>query len=459
MADGTVGVRQSPLADRPIDNEAIAGAGGTVYRQRVQVGGSGLDSLAHVHNRAPADTDYGLVTRLALGPMADAFGRLRTSTPTNIFDAQNQYNTSPLIWGTIAVGTGAITHLPNESAVSLSVSTTSGDSIKYQTRRYHRYQPGKSLLVTMTGAFGAPKANVRKRIGYFDDDNGLFFEQTAAGISVVRRSKTTGSVVDSAVAQSSWNLDKLDGTGASGITLDSSLAQLFIIDFQWLSVGRVRFGFDFGGHVVYCHELLAANVLSGPYMTTANLPLRYELTNTATAASGTTLKAICASVVSEGGHSPLGYVHAAHSGTTGRVLTARTPLLTIRLKSTFNSLTNRGLVAAKSMTVLTNNNLLWELVYNGTLSGTPSWTSAGANAVVEYDVGASGISGGELINAGHIAGAVGSGATSIEPDISLADLVLTLDPAGTTSDTLTVVGTPLTATASTYASLQWSEEY
>ena len=174
-----------------------------------------------------------------------------------------------------------ITHSPNDSGVILSGTTASGSTSIRQTFEYYRYQPGRSQQVLMTGVMGAKKTNVRQRIGLFDANNGLFFEQDGTNLKVVRRTKTSGVVVDNAVFQSAWNIDHLDGAGKSGILLDMSKAQIFVIDFEWLGVGRVRFGFNINGITYYCHQIFNANNLTTVYMQTANLPLRYELQNTA----------------------------------------------------------------------------------------------------------------------------------------------------------------------------------
>ena len=300
-------------------------------------------------------------------PNLDAFGRLRTSNPTALFESQLQYNEAPLFWETALTGGGTATHLPNESAVRLRVTTASGDKVVRQTKQYFRYQSGKSQLVELTGVMGALKTNVRQRIGYFDTNNGLFFEQDGTNLKVVRRTYTSGTPVDNAVNQSSWNIDTLGGNGPSGYTLDTSKAHILVIDLQWLGVGRVRFGFVIDGMLIYCHEILNANNLSTVYMTTANLPVRYEIENTDTTASETDLIQICSSVQSEGGYEDnLGILHSASNGITTVAVTTRVPILTVRPKTTFNSITNRGVVLPLSYGLYaTTNASFYEVVANG----------------------------------------------------------------------------------------------
>ena len=231
----------------------------------------------------------------------DAFGRFRVSEPFNVFDMQFNYDLQPLFFEESATGTGDVTHIPNSSAARLTTGgATDTNGVIFQTKEYFRYQPGKSQFVVWTCILGSKTSNVRKRIGLFDADNGFFFEQDGTNLKIVRRTKTSGSVVDNAVNQSSWNLDVLDGTGRSGITLDESKDNIYIIDFQWLGAGRIRYGFDFGGQITYVHQIKFANTEAVPFTTTGDLPFRAEIFNTSTAAGTTTFDFTCVAIASEG---------------------------------------------------------------------------------------------------------------------------------------------------------------
>jgi hypothetical protein len=347
----------------------------------------------------------------------DAFGRSRVSNPLTIFEAQHQYNEQPLLWDTTTASGGSITHLPNESSVSLDLTTTSGSLVRRETFEHFRYEPGKSQLVMMTGVLGVAKAGVRQRIGYFNSENGVFFEQDENNLKIVRRTSTSGSPVDVVVNQSSWNLDTADGTGASGFDVDTSFAQIFIIDFQWLGVGRIRYGFqDDNNGLLYVHEDANSNELTGPYMGTGNLPLTYEIENTAGTASSTTMKQICSTVISEGGLEQAGFPFSANNGVTG-VSVSGSPLavLSIRPKATFNGVTNTGLILPHNFSVFSDGGtVFFEIVRDATLSG-DSFTSVDSNSIVEYDVSATTATGGRVVASGYIsAGSPGKGTSGID---------------------------------------------
>jgi hypothetical protein len=233
------------------------------------------------------------------GTNLDAFGRLRVSQPYTLFDSQNRYAADPQFDTSTATG-GAATHLSNESSVSMAVTTTSGSEVVRQTYRVFPYQPGKSLLLLATFKMDTAKTNLRQRVGYFNTDNGVFLEKSGTGVPrFFVRTSTSGSASDARyVDQTSWNGDKLDGTGTSGITLDLTTTHILFLDFEWLGVGSVRCGFVINGQFIVCHTFHNANIQTAVYMTTAILPVRYEITNTGTTASSSAMKQICSSVMS-----------------------------------------------------------------------------------------------------------------------------------------------------------------
>lgn len=332
----------------------------------------------------------------------DAFGRLRVSNPFTEFDSQFHFDKLPILWDEAAAGgAGAATFNSNEHAVDLTLGTASGEIITRQTRQYFRYQPGKSLFLMFTGVIGAAKTNVRSRIGYFDDDNGLFFEETSSGIGVVKRSSVTGSIVDTRVDQANWNIDPMDGSDPSGVTIDTSNSLIFAVDMEWLGVGRVRFALVIGGRLYYVHEILNSNIITTTYMQTASLPVRYEIENTGTAASGTTLKQICCTVVSEGGFNPLGIIRAVNNTENGAAATAGTlqALVSVRIASANVGATIEA-IGYSFISQTVNDDYLIKIFYNPTLTGAV-WASVGTDSIAEVDTTAgTGISGGyEIWNA------------------------------------------------------------
>jgi hypothetical protein len=330
------------------------------------------------------------------GTNTDAFGRIRVSQPYTLFDSQNRYGIDSQ-FSTSTAGSGAATHLPNEASVNMAVSTTSGDEVVRQTFRVFPYQPGKSLLLLATFKMDTAKTNLRQRVGYFNTANGVYLEQNGTGITFVLRTSTSGSVDNSRyVAKASWNGDKLDGTGTSGITLDLTKTQILFMDFEWLGVGSVRCGFVINGQFIVAHTFHNSNIQTAVYMTTAILPVRYEITNIGTVASSSAMKQICSSVMSEGGYEAVSQEHSARmiSTTTGTFLTTTfKPLVSIRLPSTALG----AVVLPYNLNFLptTSDNYELALFKNTTLT-TPTWTAVSSTSNVEQDLASTSMTGGTI---------------------------------------------------------------
>ncbi len=382
--------------------------------------------------RSKGAQDVGFLDRFI-----DAFGRQRVSSPTNLWTSEFQYNKHPLFFDEVLAVNGTATHLPNESAVSLAVTAENGSRSMLQTFEYLRYQPGKSHVIAMTFVAASPQANTSMRVGYFDDDNGVYIEQAeASNVNVVRRSKTSGSVVNDAVLQADWNRDKLDGSGGfsnpSGITLDLNKGQLFWVDLQWLSLGRIRVGFDIGGVLVYIHEFLGANVLDVPTISTGNLPIRWEIVNTGVAAGAKTLKAICSTVFSEGGTQvELGHTFTGGNGATFITTIGTTPknLFSVRPALTLNSITNRVKVDFTGLDIFADDAMLWEIIYKPDSITGASFASPVTHSSVEVDVAGTAIVGGVPVASGYIAASNKGGLVSIK-DLN-SKFPFFLDAAGT----------------------------
>jgi len=350
------------------------------------------------------------------GTNTDAFGRLRVSNPLTLFDSSHRYADNNL-WANSITGTAAATFNANEGLVDLTVGSASGDQIIRETIKVFSYQPGKSLLVMNTFVFGTAKANLRQRAGYYGAANGIYFEREGSVNYMVERSSVTGAPINTRVAQADWNQDPMDGTGPSGLTLDSSKAQILYLDIEWLGLGTVRTGFIINGSFVPCHNFDHANLVNTTYITTASLPLRYEMTNVAATTGASTLKQVCSTVISEGGYELRGaQLSAGTPITTPKTLTTAGtvyPVVSFRLKST--RLDGIAILTAISILGVTNNaNYQWSVVVNGTTTG-GTWVSAGTNSSVEYNITGTSFSstGGRILATGYFQGS-NQGATSVD---------------------------------------------
>ncbi len=414
-------------------------AGNTIVRQKVPT---------------VFDQDFGVVVLPVLPK--DSFGRLRTSEPQAVFDSTFQYDKQPILWNEGLTGGGTATHVPAHSAVDLVVSSD-GDEVIRQTRSYHRYQPGKSQLILTT------------------------FVMDGTVASMVRRTKTSGSVVPNSVAQASWNIDHMDGTGPSGDTLDFTKGQVFFIDLEWLSLGDVLCGFVIDREMVPAHLFRNVNNLAVPYMTTANLPVRYEITHTGgnarervgyfnadngiyfeTTGGTGTLKQDCCSVMSEGGvENESGFPSSASTGIVGRVTVGTTeiPLLSIRLAATFNGIANQMKIS-KLFAAVTGQtkDIHFRVRHNATLTGASFAAVDAGESGMEFDLAATATSGGHVHDELTIVGTGGGGRGSGRPFGELEKVPMGFDLDGSSNpDTITVTGEAAAASAIATASYMWVE--
>jgi hypothetical protein len=390
-------------------------------------------------------------------PNIDAFGRLRVSNPFTLFDSSHRFADNGL-WSTATAVSGSATFNSSQGLVDLAVTTASGSEVIRETTKVFSYQPGKSLLVFNTFVMSAAKTGLRQRVGYYGAANGYYLEQNDSTVSFVERSSVSGSLVDTPVAQASWNVDPMNGSGPSGITLDLTKAQILFMDLEWLGVGTVRIGFVIDGNFYVCHKFQHANIITSTYITTASLPLRYEITNTGATSGASTLKQICSTVLSEGGYELRGLQQAVGTPITSpRTLTTGGtfyPIVSIRLKSTRLD----AIIIATAISVIGNTaaNYNWQVVSSGTTTG-GSWVSAGTNSSVEYNLTGSSFTGGRILASGFF---TATASTSVSVDILRAALFnnqLERDGLTGTPYEFTIILAAGTNNETAFVSMDWEE--
>ena len=397
----------------PVTTVAVSGIGSTVTVQgTVGIGTTGQVSLnlnsspVSSSNPLPVTGTLSISTTSSASvtlpsTSSDAFGRLRVSNPLTLFDSSHRYRDNNL-WSSLVVGTGStVGFVTAQGLVNISIGTTAGCSVIRETTKVFAYQPGKSLLVLNTFVMNAPKTNLRQRVGYFGADNGMYFEVDGNTAYFVERSLSLGTTTR--VAQEDWNVDKLDGTGLSGITLNPSKAEILWMDIEWLGVGTVRIGFVIDGKFVHCHSFHHANIIESTYITTASLPVRYEITNTGITTSVSNLKQVCSTVISEGGYELRGIQQAIGIPiTTPRTLTTAGtfyPIISLRLKTSPNYLDAIVILTALSAMPIATGAYNWQIRASGTTTG-GTWVSAGVDSAVEYDITGTSYTGGRILGSG-----------------------------------------------------------
>lgn len=382
----------------------------------------------------------------------DLFGRIKTSEPYTIFDSAHRYQQSG-DFSEETSGTASATYLINESSVSLNVGTASGDRITSESRKIFPYQPGKSLQIMQTFVFAPTKTNLRQRVGYFSRKNGLYLEQHGSEVYLVLRSFSSGEVVENRVPQSQWNIDQVNGDGPSDFTLDLTKGQIFWSEFEWLGLGSVRAGFVFDGYFVPVHQFNHANLIDKVYMTTASLPLRYEIENTGATTSASSFKQVCATVISNGGFFKPVEVWSAvrQSATFG---TSYYPLVAVRLAAGRED----SVIIPDVLDISPNGSGDFEyaLIRNpATLDG-GSWITHAPKNNAQYNVTATAMTGGTIIAQGYFSSTNQTSASAAFTDSKNFAYQLGRSNAETpVSDVMVLAIRILSGTSSAKSSIGW----
>jgi hypothetical protein len=353
---------------------------------------------------------------------SDAFGRLRVSQPLTLFESFNRFQEDAHMTNYI-YGTASSLHESNSSSVIVTVGTTAGDAVYRESSLVFSYQPGKSLLVLQTFSLNVPKTGLRQRVGYFDVQNGIYLQTNGTTVSFVKRSYVSGAVLETVVDQKDWNVDPMDGNGLSRHLLHVERVQILFIDVEWLGVGSVRTGFVLDGKFYLCHVFHHANKESTafsdstkPYMTSACLPVRTELENTANTDQQSSQRIICMSVISEGGYDIRGREFSIGYSTldvpkTLAVKNTKYPVIAIRLKSTRLN----AVVIPTQISVIATvaGDYRWALISNPTVSGGNAWVDVGNTSSVEYKFdGTNAITDGIIMKSGYFTATNNSSTTT-----------------------------------------------
>lgn len=386
----------------------------------------------------------------------DAYGRLRISSVTTLFESQLSKTPQNRLWHTVKTGAGSKTYLADQSSVNLNV-TNVGDKVIRQSKVYTTAKLGKSHLVFLTGNLSAD-SGIEKKIGYFDNENGAFFRMNTSGVlEIVIRSKASGTIVEDVAPRTAWNIDKLDGTGDSLITLNTSFDQVFSFDIEWMGTGKVRAGFMIDGKMLYVHEFKYSNTDNKPYMTTATLPVRYEIENIS--GGSASLKQTASVVMTEGGPNEFQNGFAISNEIVPKqISTALTPVMSIRpKKQNTQGIINRISSILEGAEIYSEgDDTYFELKIDTTLTNS-FFNDVNLNgSSMEFDYSANGCTGGSVIVKGYTKS---DGSLKSVDKKRLSKHLLTVNYDGSSASTLTLLAKTLNnPTADVFATFNWAED-
>lgn len=317
----------------------------------------------------------------------DSFNRLRTSDLNTILDISQIYSKNNLKEDEYTNGSGSVSHNVNESTNTLSVSANN-DRVIRQSRIYTKYQPGKSFIIYLTGCINNNnnQTNTVSRLGYFDDNNGIYFEYDGSDMYIVKRSYTSGSIVNTKVIQSEWNVDPMNGNGLSGINIDFSKYLIYTINFSWLGAGIIDIGIFYSGENYILHHFSHTDITE-PYMTTPDLPSRYEILSSGVGNNSGQLKQGCVSINTESSQYFIGHIFSQGTTSLRTINDNETYIFGIRLKDN-----TRKIVRLQSISIIctSKGNIEYKIYLDLSPTTSPitansDFTDVNTNSVVQYD--------------------------------------------------------------------------
>ncbi|MCK5606561.1 hypothetical protein KAR91_31955 [Candidatus Pacearchaeota archaeon] len=368
------------------------------------------------------------------------------------------------IISTVGIGS-TIFHDRDNGAVILQVGQNNGDSAVRISHIYTSYVPGTGHAIFETFLLGAAVENVECTVGYGNFENGLFLNQTLSGRRFIRRTKASGSVVDVPTEQADWNVDKFDGFGPSGKTLDPTKSSFLFIDYAWQGAGPIRMGLFVDGIPFTAHEFRFFDVLDTVFMSTPSLPVFYEIKNTGDTVSTNVLKEFCTAVMSEGGEELTGVGFSVSVETTPRSITTNEPILAIRLKNTFGGGPNRKTIRLSNAGAFaTDNGIHFDIIHlHDPTDIAATWNDVGGGSAVEFSTDITVVTGNpsHKIDEGYAAaGQAGKGGAPNVVTSNVLDQhrVLTQNIDSTNSEIFLVRGASLVPQiAKVYPNMSWIE--
>lgn len=351
----------------------------------------------------------------------DSYGMSRMSQQDvfQCFDFKYGLETESFFSQSSTAPSATVSHLTYEHAVALDTDANSGSYARYISAIRPSIFPGTSQMFTVSVAAGdAGKAGVVRRWGAYSNSNGFYFELSGTSLSLVKRSNSSGVVVNTKVAQADWSDPLMAGDSVDGMVLDVSKVNTYWFNFQTMTVGSIRFGvLNEAGDRVTVHEITELNSSTVPGLRNSSVPFRVEQFNESTVASPSRLKLFAAEARAEGSRPedlialsvPSSFVMPSMVTISG---SGTVPLMSFRANNTFNGVDNYKLtIPSKFSVYVSGTEVSLSIVRNATLN-TSSWTTLTTRSPVQGDMAATSVTSGSYISSNIY----GVGITQAETD-------------------------------------------
>jgi len=386
------------------------------------------------------------------------FGDMLTAAITPLMQLDFVYGINTQT-GTSTVANSATVDT-NASRLRLQTGTDAAGSAVFQSRRPIKYRPGQGVVGRFTTVFTAGAASSTQIVGIGDDVDGYFFGFNGTAFGILHRNATT----DTWVAQTAWNGDKCDGTGASGFTWDKTKGCVCQVKYAWLGFGNATFWVQDPQTTrwILCHTLRYQNSSASTQLSNPNLKFYAQAVNSG---NTTNLTIYCGSVgvFLCGERSFVGSPKWAMDSYKATI-TTETCLLNLRNATTYNGVTNRSLVRIQTITfssaaaAAAAAAAFLRFKIGATIGGSPSYTGVSGStadggvtitsgsSVASYDTAGTTVTGGTFIHS------IGAGDSS-NSFIDLTDAGIYIAP----GEILTISGFS-SSSATLGCSVNWTED-
>lgn len=343
---------------------------------------------------------------LAQGNQVSVDGRLRTGEQISLGDYKHLFDKNVLQFDEELSGATETSTYEGDTigGVTMAVNNT-GDYVIRQSIQWHNYFAGKPQKIELTSSNFQPETGVIKRFGYFSSSTTPPFNTVFDGIYF--ETSDTADKVYAVISRAGTELFREDNLNWANAETFKRLAlkhfNFYVINFLYLGGADCLFSIlvpNVG--VVDFSRYIHVGVDNKVFLKSPNQPVRYEIRSTGGAGS---FNHICSDVAVEGVQGETGVNRTVNMGgvsITGLAQNTRYALIAIRQKSTHRAAVMNFTKA--SILSTSTDNLLPELVYGGSIVGTPAWTNIANSGFQQALIG----------DAGGIANAVHTGGMAVE---------------------------------------------
>jgi hypothetical protein len=378
---------------------------------------------------------------LRVAPASTKFEHLLTSSIRSIFQIKFTYGLNSLLTNSAVTGSGVVAATAGLATITTGITAASSATIN--TNDYVFVTPGQTATVVISAVFGVGTASSTQLVGVGNATNGLFFGYLNTVFGVCVRANAS----DTWITQTSFNMDKVNGTGSSGINLNTQYGNSYVIIYDALGFGTVSFGILGIDGVVIVHRHSFLNTQATIGLPNPHLQGTCTITKTAGVTSIVAKVASFAAYLDGGSYYPM----ALRSTSLDKAVSSQTyvPIFTLRNCATFNTVTNACTMVLTQCSIAKQGaakNYVAAIVLNATLTG-GAWSFIdSATSVAEINSTATAYSAGTV---------VWTQATFANDTLEKFDTTpLSMSP----GDTLTLIGRVTSnGTATTTQTLTWVE--